>query len=101
VQKLLSAYEANPPESELAQSYMQLLLPPIREMNEARNQGTIVDESYFRAHYDTELRAFLALYDATSIPDLLELADYAKTLGSVQEWREVLSYFGILNVLMG
>ena len=101
VEKILSAYEANPPESELAQSYMQLLLPPIRAMSEARNNGAIVDESYFRAHYDAELKAFLALYDATSITDLLELSDYARTLGSVQEWRKVLSYFGILNVLIG
>ena len=101
MQKILNAYEANPPESELAQAYMQILLPPIREMNEARNNGAIVDESYFRAHYDTQLRAFLALYDETSINDLLQLADYAKTLGTVQEWRTVLSYFGILNVLIG
>ena len=101
VEKILSAYEANPPESELAQSYMQRLLPPIREMSEARNNGAIVDQSYFRSHYDAELRAFLELYDATSISDLLELADYAKTLASVQEWREVLSYFGILDVLIG
>ncbi|MBR4211084.1 MAG: S-layer homology domain-containing protein [Oscillibacter sp.] len=101
VDRILSAYEANPPESELAQNYMNLLLPPIREMREARNNGAIVDESYFRTHYDAELRAFLALYDQTSLPDLMELADYARTLASVQEWRTVLSYFGILNVLIG
>ena len=80
---------------------MEILLPPIREMNEARKNGAIVDQNYFRAHYDAELRAFLQLYDDTSLSDLMELVDYAKTLGSVQEWREVLSYFGILNVLIG
>ena len=97
----MTAYENNPPQGEPEKTYMDFLVPVLKEMSVARKNGAIVDEEYFKTHYPEERIRLIGIYDSTSLEELLQLMEYARTIASVSELKEVLSYFGLLEILIG
>ena len=101
VDKMVKAYEANPPENETIKAYMDILMPTWKAMSEARNNGELVDEAYFKSHYQSEINQLKEKYDATSLESLMKIAEYAQTLASLSEFKQVADYFGLSTSFLG
>ncbi|MBQ9492735.1 MAG: S-layer homology domain-containing protein [Oscillibacter sp.] len=100
IDELIAAYEANPPAGSYISSSMEILIKGLREMREARSQGTIVDADYFKSHYQADLDELLRKYNTATIQESLDLANYARSLvSSTSKLKEIAKYFGVMDML--
>lgn len=102
IDELIAAYEANPAPNDAAKSFMDILIPDLKAMKEARAAGAIVDAAYFKAHYSQDLQKLLEKYNATTIEETLRLAEYGKSLvTSTGKLKKIAEYFGLSELLLG
>ena len=102
VNDILEKYNDNPPQDEFVKDCMDVLMPDLNKLIEARNSGALADSSYVKEHFKDDMEALLEKYEDASTTDVLKIMDYIQSLGeSRSEVLEILDYFGIMEYLFG
>ena len=81
---------------------MDILIPDLKKLEEARDAGELVDSSYIKAHFDDDMEELLQKYDYGTAQDVLELLNYVKSLtAESSKILNVLEYFGLTEYIIG
>ncbi|MBQ6207363.1 MAG: hypothetical protein IJK52_09810, partial [Oscillospiraceae bacterium] len=102
IDEILSAYDANPPTDETSKAFLDLIIPDLKALKEARNNGVIVDADYFKAHYSGDVEKLLNKYDVTPLEDLIGARDYMRSvISSTSKLKRIADYFGVSDIILG
>ena len=102
VNDILEKYNDNPPQDEFVKGCMDVLIPDLNKLIEARNSGALADASYVEEHFKEDMETLMKKYDKADASDLMHIMEYIQSLGeSRSELLEILEYFGIMKYLLG
>ena len=81
---------------------MDILIPDLEAMKEARAAGEIVDSEYLRTHFPDDIQKLLMKYSFSTVSELMELMDYAQNLGPDRShFMAILDYFKVMDMIRG